>query len=243
MARAATSLRYERTKRKSLDLGPADAPPLATREKLKQSAKRLFAARGFDGAAVREILAAAQEKNGASISYYFGSKEGLVEEIIADLFSMLDARWGAGLGALPENASIRDLVTLIVEVSTSLDETEEPTASRLAEAASHQRYHVVQRVMKRLQLRAYDRILTRIAQQLGDLPAPILRQRLIFFTRYLSTIFSLHESTHVAGSAAQREMLGATYDLGNLIDTAIGLLTAEVVSAYQPTVPDRAALG
>jgi len=190
---------------------------------------------------VREILSAAGEKNGASISYYFGSKEGLIEEIIADLFSLLDERWGAGLDALPPDASIRDLVRMIVQVSTTLDQGEEPTASRLAEAASHQRYPVVQSVMKRLQLRAYDRVLGRIAQQLDYLPVPILRQRLIFLTRYFSTIFAFHESAYAAGTVGQREILEATSDLGNLVDTAMGLLTAEVVSAEHLTEADAAA--
>jgi AcrR family transcriptional regulator len=217
-----------------------ETQPLATRERLKQSAKRLFASRGFEGPAVREILTEAGEKNGASISYYFGSKEGLIEEIIADLFGQLDVRWGVGLDALPADASIRDLIRMIVHVSTTLDEGEEPTASRLAEAASHQRHPVVQSVMKRLQLRAYDRILGRIAQQLDYLPVPILRQRLIFLTRYFSTIFSFHESAYVVGTAGQRELLEATSDLGNLVDTAVGLLTADVVSAEHltDTAPD-----
>ena len=215
----------------------SEPPPLATRGRLKQSAKRLFASRGFEGPAVREILTEAGEKNGASISYYFGSKEGLIEEIIADLFSLLDVRWSEGLDALPSDANIRDLIRMIVQVSTTLDEGEEPTASRLAEAASHQRYPVVQSVMKRLQLRAYDRVLGRIAQQLDYLPTPILRQRLIFLTRYFSTIFSFHEGAYAAGTVGQREVLEATSDLGNLVDTAVGLLTAGVVSAEHLTDP------
>lgn len=219
----------------------AEAPVLGTRDRLKQSAKRLFASRGFDGVAVRDILTEAREKNGASISYYFGSKEGLIEEIIAELFSELDAQWTAGLQQLPRDASIRDLVTLIVEVSTTFDSSSEPTASRLAEAASHQRFHVVQNVMKRLQLRAYDRILGRIADQLSHLPTAVLRQRLVFFTRYASSIFSLYESTQITGSAGQRRILQATYDLGNVIDTAVGLLTAEVVSAGHLNEPEPVA--
>jgi Transcriptional regulator len=230
-----------RPNRRSDQEARPETPPLATRGRLKQSAKRLFANRGFEGPAVREILTEAGEKNGASISYYFGSKEGLIEEIIADLFSLLDVRWGEALDALPADASIRDLISMIVQVSTTLDVEEEPTASRLAEAASHQRYPVVQSVMKRLQLRAYDRVLGRIAQQLDYLPVPILRQRLIFLTRYFSTIFSFYESAYAAGTVGQREVLEATSDLGNLVDTAVGLLTADVVSAKHVTdaVADR----
>ena len=52
----------------------------STREKLIQSAERLFAARGFDGVSVRDIANDAKV-NSALVGYYFGSKEGLLAEV------------------------------------------------------------------------------------------------------------------------------------------------------------------
>src|SRR5580704_294162 len=50
------------------------------REKLIQSAERLFAARGFDGVSVRDIANDAKV-NSALIGYYFRGKEGLLAEV------------------------------------------------------------------------------------------------------------------------------------------------------------------
>lgn len=51
-----------------------------SREKLIQSAERLFAERGFDGVSVRDIANDAKV-NSALIGYYFQNKEGLLAEV------------------------------------------------------------------------------------------------------------------------------------------------------------------
>lgn len=51
-----------------------------TRERILGAAERLFAARGYDGTSVRDITVAA-DVNIASVSYYFGGKDGLYREV------------------------------------------------------------------------------------------------------------------------------------------------------------------
>lgn len=60
-----------------------DAPESA-RDTIKRTACELFARRGVDGVSVREIVAASGQKNHGSLTYYFGSKDNLVQEIVAD---------------------------------------------------------------------------------------------------------------------------------------------------------------
>lgn len=55
-------------------------PDVSTRERLIQSAERLFARRGFDGVSVRDIASDAKA-NSALVGYYFGGKEGLLAEV------------------------------------------------------------------------------------------------------------------------------------------------------------------
>ena len=56
-------------------------PPLSTKQiQLLDTAEMLFSQKGFDGTSVRDIAEAAGI-NTAMISYYFGSKEKLMEEI------------------------------------------------------------------------------------------------------------------------------------------------------------------
>lgn len=51
-----------------------------TRERTLRTAEQLFAEKGYNGVSMRE-LATAAKVNVASISYYFGNKEGLLSEV------------------------------------------------------------------------------------------------------------------------------------------------------------------
>ncbi len=62
------------------------------RERLLDSAERLFCEYGFDGASIRDIAASA-DCNIASVNYYFGGKEKLYQEVWRrHLIIMRDAR-------------------------------------------------------------------------------------------------------------------------------------------------------
>ena len=56
---------------------------MKTREKILKSAWKLFAKDGFEAVSVRDITQSAKV-NLASVSYHFGSKSGLIQEIVID---------------------------------------------------------------------------------------------------------------------------------------------------------------
>jgi len=60
------------------------------RAKIAAAAEEMFAARGFDGAAIRDIAKKARV-NGAMIHYYFGNKEGLYRAILEGAASSVRA--------------------------------------------------------------------------------------------------------------------------------------------------------
>lgn len=60
----------------------APVPALATRERIRQVAERLFAEKGFDAVSLRMITAEAAV-NLAAVNYHFGSKEALIETVIS----------------------------------------------------------------------------------------------------------------------------------------------------------------
>jgi len=63
----------------------------ATRARLLASASKLFGRKGFRGASVREITAAAAANLGA-VTYHFGSKADLYAEVLDRLFDQLATR-------------------------------------------------------------------------------------------------------------------------------------------------------
>ena len=65
-------------------------PEPTSREKIMQSAERLFGGHGYDGVSVRDIASDAQV-NSALIGYYFGGKEGLLAEVYTRRCEVLKA--------------------------------------------------------------------------------------------------------------------------------------------------------
>jgi AcrR family transcriptional regulator len=72
--------------RKALPAKPRPRNAATTREAILKSARRAFAAHGYDGAGVREIAANAGV-TAMLVNRYFGSKEQLFEEAIDDAMS------------------------------------------------------------------------------------------------------------------------------------------------------------
>ncbi|WP_371481843.1 TetR/AcrR family transcriptional regulator [Kitasatospora sp. NBC_00315] len=78
-----------------------------TREKLLRAAEQLFATRGVEAALTRDITRLAGQGNPSAVQYHFGSREGLLDAIMAgsrDRTERALAPWLPGLdgAALPE---------------------------------------------------------------------------------------------------------------------------------------------
>ncbi|GAB2579232.1 TetR family transcriptional regulator [Dyella jejuensis] len=67
-----------------------------TKERILTAAEALFAQRGFEGASLRQLTAAAGV-NLAAVNYHFGSKDNLVEEVFRRRLDQLSARRLAAL--------------------------------------------------------------------------------------------------------------------------------------------------
>lgn len=92
----------------------------STRDRLLDEAERLFAHGGVDRVASRQIVEAAGQRNVSAISYHFGSREGLVLEILARRGAPVDAERGRRRDVLPVPPSMADLVACLVEPYAAL---------------------------------------------------------------------------------------------------------------------------
>ena len=138
---------------------------VSTRERIKRAARHLFALNGVD-VAVREVIAAAGQKNASALNYYFGSKEGLIETLIGDALAIADARWDAALDALEAVGgprTIREVVELLVlrGLPPNAPEGDEASARFLAMVLQTRR-DLVRAATARRGLTAYNRALRHI---------------------------------------------------------------------------------
>ncbi|MFZ8914099.1 MAG: TetR/AcrR family transcriptional regulator, partial [Pseudomonadales bacterium] len=61
-----------------------------TRRALMQAAERLMATRGLGNVTIRQIVAAAKQKNESALQYHFKSLQGLIDAIHEDLNRVKD---------------------------------------------------------------------------------------------------------------------------------------------------------
>ncbi len=222
-----------------------------TRERLKTAAQRLIAERGIDGVSVRDIVAAAGARNGASIHYYFRTKEALIRELVADGAQWIDIRRNAALDALEREGGPREVaevVRLLVRTSLPPDDAEAPGAARMQ---GYIRFiNAVQVHHRRLFLDAlenrwnsgYQRCLRHLHRLLGWIPSEVLNQRLIFMSLYLGTTLAARETAleHVSRSS---RLWRTPWALENLVDTLCGMLqqplSADTLAAMAPAARVR----
>ncbi len=92
---------------------------MKTREKILKSAWKLFAEKGFEDVSIRDVTQDA-DVNIASVSYHFGSKSGLIQEIVVEALVPMNKQRvillkqaGDSVGGV-EHVQIRDLIESFV---------------------------------------------------------------------------------------------------------------------------------
>jgi AcrR family transcriptional regulator len=84
-----------------------------TRIKIMEAAERLFAERGIDAVALREIAVAADQANNTAVQYHFGTKERLVYEIFKYRTNMFEAHRAAMLERAERAGRLMDARVLL----------------------------------------------------------------------------------------------------------------------------------
>ncbi|WFR72372.1 helix-turn-helix domain containing protein [Prescottella defluvii] len=80
-------------------------------------AERMFAEHGIDGVSMRDVAAAAGQKNNSAVQYHFGGREGLVLEVFRRRMREINTTRVAFLERLDEDGrghDVRGLVEAVV---------------------------------------------------------------------------------------------------------------------------------
>lgn len=200
-----------------------------TRTRLKMAAMRLFSLHGIDGVSVRNIVNEAGAKNGASLHYYFRTKDELVRELVVDAAKRSDRARNAQLDALEASGGpygVADIVRLIIEVETI--GTGDPEQNRdLPIGFGHMRFVVAMLFNHRKMFldtigsqwnSGYMRCIDHLKRMLADLPPDVLNQRLMFMYLFLNASMAAREAAF-ENDPSGGSLWGKPNAIDNLIET------------------------
>lgn len=97
---------------------PRDATQ--TRSRLLAEAERLFAEQGIWRVRVQDIVAAAGQKNASALSYHFGSRSGVLDEILREHGEAIDRQRGEVWAALDDDLTLSLIEALIQPLTRQL---------------------------------------------------------------------------------------------------------------------------
>lgn len=199
------------------------------REKIKDAAQALFAERGLEGVTVRQIVAAADQKNMAALHYYFGTKEDLVRELIVDAARLMDGRRNDMLDAAEARGgpdSLREVVAIMVQsIVVAPDHARARTYMRFVAQIVATRRDLFDDAIGQQWNIGYQRCLAHVRRLLPGLPLAVVNQRLLFLGIFLFNVMAAREGAAASGPAPHPYWQSPAL-LDGLIDAACGLLVA-----------------
>jgi AcrR family transcriptional regulator len=185
-------------------------PPAPVR--ILEAAERLFAEFGIEAVSLRQIAAAAGQRNTSAVAYHYGSKQGLVEALYGWRMTPVNARrleLLAAVRAPTVESYVRALVQPLVETLAEAEAAGRPSwyLRFLAEAMRYPEYDPEAVALGRPEAESIRDLIHGLVAQTAPLGVPpaVFRQRMRLLTLLVIT------------SLADRERLGPAER-----DTAVG---------------------
>ena len=167
-----------------------------TRERILDTAERLFAERGISGTSLRALTRAA-EVNLASVHYYFGSKEALLDAVVERRAAPVNALRLRELDALEADAAatpaLEELLTAFIAPAVdalSADAVEGQWLARLLARIEAQPPEIVESLSRKHFGEVAARFIDALCQTLPDLPREVVADRFRFAAGLFSFLFS-----------------------------------------------------
>jgi len=208
----------------------SEAARQGAREAIKRAARDLFARRGVDGVTVREIVAASGQKNHGSLTYYFGSKEELVRELVAEGARVINEARNAMLDELegkPGGPGLHEAMQALVLPSFAPGAPDDG-------AGSYMRFITLLSLTHRRLFMAslagdlnsgYLRCLDLLRRLTPGMDERLRNRRLVFIEASLGAMLSLRE-TALAGAPPPQHMWRDPHAVADVVMACLAILTA-----------------
>ena len=209
---------------------------LHTREQLILAAERLFGEFGIDAVSLRQINAAAGQRNSSASHYHFGSKEALIAEMFAYRMKRINRRRTQRLDKISKAGQDRD-VRLLVEaiVLPIVEEIEQSEGGSHyirceAQYLRHPRVDFFS-LWRSEPSEGLQRIWQLLNAALPGLPEIVLGQRFGMVLELIIHTLADREIFHQVAETTND--FNAAMFSHNLVDSCTGVMTAPVSSETQ----------
>ena len=207
-----------------------------TREALILAGERLFAEHGINGVSLRQINAAAGQKNSSAAHYHFGSKQSLIKAIHSYRLERVNQRRHERLNKLHEDGKDGDvraiIETIVHPIVEEIHETEGGShyIRCLAQIVGHPKIDVSELWSQSI-ASGLTEALNLLKAANPDVPAILLGQR--FGLMWEQTIHALSDREHLRALSTGGEATDLVLFVSNLVDMIAGGLSAPVSETTQ----------
>jgi len=195
--------------------------------RIKRAALELFARRGVKAVTVREISAAAGQKNSASIGYHFGSKEALIKELVVDGARLIDDRRNSLLDQAEADGgveSVYEVVEMLVYPSIGLSKAgENDVFNRFLTSLVFDDRATFMSALEDRWNSGYQRCLEHLRRLMPDISEEEQGQRFVFIESYIGGVLSIREARLMMRSHEQ-SMWEKPESLEHLVRSIVAIL-------------------
>jgi AcrR family transcriptional regulator len=177
--------------------------PCGTKQRILDSAEKLFAEQGFAGTSMRAITTAA-DANLAAVNYHFGSKESLIDAVFARRLEPINRERLAWLDRLEAGGdpSVEEILEafLAPPLRVSQDPVEGESLLHVAQMIGHATSRPDSKI-KEMLIQQFDTVVERftaaLARQLPQLEPPQLLWRFLFMIGSMAHTMAISQDVKV----------------------------------------------